>query len=167
MAPTAARPAEMAFRELIRLYGLLERVMQPYFARFGISGSQWGILRTLDRAEREGLTALRLTDLSDRLLIRPPSVTGAIDRMERDGLVVRDASATDLRSKNIRLTDQGRRLIEQVLSGHREQIKRVLAALTAAQQSQLQSLLDQLGDHLENLRACRSAHEHAPAVNRN
>src|SRR5262249_10964960 len=147
-------------------FGLLERVMQPYFARFGISGSQWGILRTLHRAEREGLTALRLTDLSDRLLIRPPSVTGAIDRMERDGLVIRDASAVDLRSKHIRLTAHGRQLIVQVLSGHREQIQRVLAVLSPAQQAQLQSLLDQLGDHLEELRG-HGARERAPAVNRN
>ena len=50
--------------------------MQPYFARFGITGSQWGILRTLHRAEREGLPSLRVTDLSDRLLVRPPSITG-------------------------------------------------------------------------------------------
>src|SRR5438270_5216932 len=93
---SAARPAEGAFRELIRVIGLVERVMQPYFARFGISGSQWGVLRQLHRAEEDGAPGLRLTDLSERLLIRPPSVTGVVDRLERAGLVVRDGSRTDL-----------------------------------------------------------------------
>ena len=38
---TAADSVGMrAFRELIRTYGLVERVMQPYFGRYGISGSQ-------------------------------------------------------------------------------------------------------------------------------
>src|SRR5437763_163965 len=90
------RPQDRAFRSLVRTFGLLERVMQPHFARFGISGSQWGVLRTLNRAEAEGTEGLRVTDLSDRLLIRPPSVTGVVDRLERAGLVVRDASMDDL-----------------------------------------------------------------------
>ncbi len=42
--------AERAFRQLIRNYGLVERIMQPYFARFGVSGAQWGVLRNLHRA---------------------------------------------------------------------------------------------------------------------
>src|SRR5919108_5259971 len=94
--PAVSRPAEGAFRELLRVLGLLERVMQPYFAQFGISGSQWGVLRNLHRAEEEGLPGLRLTELSDRLLVRPPSVTGAVDRLVRAGLVAREASVSDL-----------------------------------------------------------------------
>src|SRR5438876_8536905 len=109
-------------RQLVRTFGLLEKVMRPYFARFGISGSQWGVLRTLHRAELEGLTGLRLTDLSDRLLIRPPSVTGIVDRLERVGLVLRDGSPEDLRAKLVRLTDKGRQLVGQVLAVHGEQI---------------------------------------------
>ena len=65
--------------------------MQPYFARFGISGAQWGVLRQLHLAEQEGLAGLRQTDLSERLLVRPPSVTGVVDRLERVGYVQRDS----------------------------------------------------------------------------
>src|SRR5437764_6423730 len=97
------QPAEETFRELIRTLGLLERAMQPYFARYGISGSQWGVLRSLHRAEADGLAGLRQTDLSERLLIRPPSVTGALDRLQRAGLVTRGGSATDLRAKQVSL----------------------------------------------------------------
>ena len=67
---TARLPDDNAFRELIRTYGLVERVMHPYFARFGITGSQWGVLRNLHRAQEEGLPRLRLTELGERLLIR-------------------------------------------------------------------------------------------------
>ena len=57
---TPAPPSrERAFRQLIRTFGLIERVMQPYFAQFGISGAQWGVLRNLHRAEVEGLRGLR------------------------------------------------------------------------------------------------------------
>ena len=144
---------ENAFRELIRVLGLIERVMQPHFARFGISASQWGVLRNLQRAEQEGTVGLRLTDLSERLLIRPPSVTGVVDRLERAGLVVRDGSPTDLRAKHVRLTDQGRALVEQVLTSHGRQIETVMKGLRASEQSELLRLLQRMERHLERLAA--------------
>jgi MarR family transcriptional regulator, transcriptional regulator for hemolysin len=145
----ASRPAEGAFRELIRVIGLIERVMQPYFARFGISGSQWGVLRQLYRAEEEAVPWLRLTDLSDRLLIRPPSVNGVVDRLERAGLVSRDGSRTDLRAKRVSLTPQGRELVGQILAVHGSQIEAVLGGLQPAEQVELHRLLTQMSRHLE------------------
>ncbi len=138
-------------REFIRVEGLVERVMQHYFARFGISGSQWGLLRTLHRAEEEGQSRLRLTDLSDRLLIRPPSVTGAVDRLERAGLVLRDHATVDQRSKLVGLTPKGRQLIERILSVHAQQVARVLGGLSKKEQAEFHRLLRRLGQHLEGL----------------
>jgi DNA-binding MarR family transcriptional regulator len=151
--PVTGRPAEDAVRELIRTLGLLERVMQPYFARYGISGSQWGVLRALHRAEAEGMAGLRQTDLSQRLLIRPPSVTGALDRLERAGLVERGGSATDLRAKQVTLSSIGRQLVERVLSSHQGQIEAVMGGLKKNEQTDLQRLLSQLRKHLEQFLA--------------
>lgn len=36
------------YRALLRVMGLIDRVMQPYFGRFGISRSQWACLLTMD-----------------------------------------------------------------------------------------------------------------------
>jgi DNA-binding MarR family transcriptional regulator len=124
--------------------------MQSYFARFGLSGAQWGVLRNLHRAEQEGLPGLRLTDLSDRLLVRPPSVTGVVDRLVRAGLVVRDESPFDLRAKQVALTAKGRRLVEQVLTVHGRQIDSVLGVLSSAEQKELHRILAVLGQHLES-----------------
>jgi DNA-binding MarR family transcriptional regulator len=143
--PTAA---ERSFRQLIRNFGLIERIMQPYFARFGISGAQWGFLRNLHRAEVEGHPGLRLTDLSRRMLIRPPSVTGIADRLEKHGLIVRRASETDGRSKQVALTEKGRQLVETVLVGHPTQIARLMSALSSEEQEQLDRLLVRMGEHL-------------------
>ncbi len=125
--------------------------MQPHFARFGISASQWGVLRSLHRAEQDGCPRLRLSELSDRLLIRPPSVTGLVDRLERARLVARDDSPTDLRARPVSLTRSGRRLVQRVLAVHSEQVEAVMAGLTAEQQEQLQGLLVQWRQYLEGL----------------
>ena len=147
----AMPPADNAFRELIRTFGAAERVMQPYFARFGISGAQWGVLRHLYRAEEEGLPDLRLTELSERLLVRPPSMVGVVDRLERADLVFRDGSPTDLRAKRIGLTPRGRRLVRRILAVHEEQMDTVLAGLTKAEQDELRRLLILWRRHLEHL----------------
>lgn len=141
---------EKAFRALLHTYGLLKRAMEPYFARFGISGSQWGVLRALHRAEQEGAGGLRLTDLGERLLVRPASVTGAIDRIQRMGLVSRSASSTDLRAKVVRLTPAGRSLIERILKGHKARIEAVLAGLNMAEQEALGQLLQRWDAYLES-----------------
>jgi len=130
--------------------------MQPYFASFGISGSQWGVLRTLHRAkQQENVPSLRLTDLSERLLIRPPSVSGVVDRLERAALVVRDGSPTDLRAKQVALTPRGQELVERVLLIHGEQINTLLGGLSGPEQTELNRLLVQLGHHLEGMIARR------------
>lgn len=139
------------FRGFLRTFGLIERAMQPYFTQFGITGSQWGVLRNLHRAEQEGRDGLRITELSDRLLIRPPSVTGAVDRLERAGLVVRKGDPSDQRAKFVRLTPAGRKLVDRVLVGHQRQIAALLAGLHENDQAQLHRLLHRLGQHLETL----------------
>jgi len=154
--PKPAEPVpETAVRALVRAFGLLERVQQPYWAGFGISGSQWGVLRALYRAETESVmpqtSGLRLTDLSERLLIRPPSVTGVVDRLQRAGLVMRGASSGDLRSKQVSLTPHGRQLVEQVLSGHRSRLNLLLSGLSGAEQTKLHQLLVRWSEHLEKL----------------
>jgi DNA-binding MarR family transcriptional regulator len=95
------------------------------------------------------LAGLRQTDLSERLLIRPPSVTGVLDRLERAGLVTRVGSATDLRTKHVALTTKGRQLVERVLTGHQAQIESVMAGLRTGEQAELRRLLSQLRQHLE------------------
>src|SRR3954451_1617460 len=145
---TSDAPAEAAFRSLIRTFGLLERVMLPHFARLGVSASQWGVLRTLHRAEANGTGALRLTDLSERLLVRPPSVTGVVARLERDGLVTRDPSPTDQRAKTVSLTAAGRQLMRRVLDAHGEQVSKVMGGLGSDGCRQLRELLDRLEWHL-------------------
>lgn len=142
---------ELLLHSLLRTFGLLRHVMEPHFNRFGISGPQWGVLRVLYRAAAEGEAELRLTDLGQRLLIQPPSVTGVVDRLERLGLVARTDSKVDLRVRRVGLTEEGRKLAEQVLEGHAERVSSLFSALTPEEQESLRLLLQRLGTHLETL----------------
>ena len=94
---------------------------------------------------------MRLRDLGERLFIQPPSVTGVVDRLEREGLVARSKEEDDLRVRRVRLTDEGRAVIERVLAVHAGEIQALMSGLTVRQQATLARLLDQLDAHLKAL----------------
>ena len=144
---------ERTHRAFVRAWGLFRHAMDHYFAGFGISSAQWGLLRALSRAEREKKDGLRLTDLGHRMLVRPPSVTALVDRMQRMGLVVREAASDDQRAKLVKLAPGGRRLLDRVLECHSRQIHLVMGGLNQAEQQQLLGLMEKLSAHLETLKA--------------
>ena len=63
-------------------------------------------------------TGIRPTDLAARSLLTKSGVTRAIDRLERDGLVERNACPTDGRAFHIVLTPRGRHLLKRSAPGH-------------------------------------------------
>jgi DNA-binding MarR family transcriptional regulator len=143
--------SEALFRSLLRTFGHMRLAMEPYFAPYGISGPQWGALRVLSRAEAAGEKGLRLSDLAQRLLIRPPSVTAVVDRLERRGLVKRSLSRADMRVRRARLTPQGRKLVAQILDGHRERLRSLFSALDVPERQALLDGLRKLDAHLESV----------------
>jgi DNA-binding MarR family transcriptional regulator len=94
---------------------------------------------------------LALKVVSERLLIQPPSVTGVVDRLERQGFVRRSLSSKDLRVRNLSLTPRGRALMGAILEGHADRIQSLFAPLHLAEQETMLSLLKRLEKHLETL----------------
>jgi DNA-binding MarR family transcriptional regulator len=144
-------PAVPVFRALLRTFGLLKRVMEPHFTAVGISGAQWAILRNLHDVEIAGEPAVRLGDLGNRLLVRPPSVTGLVRRLRQMGLVVVAASVADQRAKTVTLTDAGREFVSTFRARHEAKIESVLGGLDPDEREDLLRLLTRLGGHLEHL----------------
>ena len=151
--------SDATVRSLVRTCGLLRRVMEPHFGQFGISGSQWAVLRALNRAETVGEQSLRLTDLGDRLLVRPPSVTGVVDRLDKMGLIRREPSPDDARAKQVTLTSAGRALVERVLRAMPERVDSILSDLSQSDRHALRRLLDAVSARLEILSAADAPNE--------
>jgi len=117
----------------------------------GISASQWSILITLRMLEIGGHAGVRQTDLSQKLLVRPPSVTGVLDRLEKMGLVHRAESLEDHRAKLVQLTAAGRELVERIMAKHPIRVANIMAPLSEVEQRQMRSMLDRIADGLEIL----------------
>jgi DNA-binding MarR family transcriptional regulator len=59
---------------------------------------------------------LKVVELGQRVILEPSSMTGLIDRMERDGLLYRSPDTDDRRIHRIFLTKQGRKIRTPVLN---------------------------------------------------
>lgn len=90
--------------------------------------------------------SLPLVKIGSRLQVHPTSVTSAVDRLERQGLVVRTPHPTDRRTKLAEITDDGR---ERVLEATARLNRGVFAdpGVSANQADQLVRTLRALRKH--------------------
>lgn len=147
---TKAAGGENPLPLLFQSVGLVQRLMQPYFLELGISWSQWGVLRTLDKAEATKET-LRLSELGERLLIQPPSVSTVVDRLEKQGFLSRTPSSDDRRARELSLTDKGRMLVKAVMKQHPARLEKLLSGLSEKERESLVGILKKLNTHIESL----------------
>jgi len=66
-----------------------------------------------------------INDLAKHLLIRHNSAVGLVDRLHKQGLVVREPSPDDGRKVFLRLTVKGERVLDRLASVHREEMSRI------------------------------------------
>jgi DNA-binding MarR family transcriptional regulator len=82
--------------------------------QFGVTLPQFDLLAQLDREPR----GLRLGELSKRMMVTNGNITGVIDRLEADGLVLREVSTNDRRVAHARLTPAGRTKFRRYAKAH-------------------------------------------------
>lgn len=62
--------------------------------------------------------------------LEPSSMTGMLDRMERDGLVIREADPKDRRAQNVLLTQEGQRVKETAVRLMNETLELLFAGFS-------------------------------------
>jgi DNA-binding MarR family transcriptional regulator len=83
-------------------------------AEFGATLPQFDLMAQLYR-EPDGL---RLGELSKRTMVTNGNITGLVERLEADGLVVRETPTGDRRVTVARLTEGGTRLFSAMAAAH-------------------------------------------------
>lgn len=134
-----------AFLNLARTEAVLHDSLARTIEPFGVSLTQYNVLRILRGAGSNGLCR---NEIRDRLVTRMPDVTRLLDRMEEAGLVSRVRSTTDRRMVSTHLTSRGREIVdaldEPIANEHRrrlghladDQLRALIHLLTLARQGQ-------------------------------
>jgi DNA-binding MarR family transcriptional regulator len=123
----------------VYLYTESRRITKEVARRVELTGPQLTVLKVL-----EGVGDLSLSELSERIRAQNSTVTGIIDRMEREGLVVRARSTEDRRVVNIRLTDKGAKIAREIAVEPMEVFRSALESLSATEMQELLRILTKI-----------------------
>jgi MarR family transcriptional regulator, organic hydroperoxide resistance regulator len=134
--PEIKSDVDRVLEAIIYLYTESRRITKEMARRADLTGPQLTVVKMLEQ-----IGDLSLSELSERIRAQNSTVTGIIDRMEREGLVTRERSREDRRVVFIRLTTKGRKLAEDVPVEPWEIFRSALESLTASETRDLVKIL--------------------------
>ena len=133
----AARAIEAEVRDRLRV-------------NFDVTLPQFDVMAALER-KPDGMT---MTELSRFLMVSNGNVTGIIDRLVADKLVVRQAPANDRRSIVVKLTPRGLKDFAAMAKAHQGWVDNLLSEFDAAEAETLIHHLDGLSGRIRNAGVC-------------
>lgn len=150
--PAAARPPGPA-ADARRLHGLLVGLMRRRSLRDPLAASCAELelsapqVHTLLALGHEG--PLPMGDLARRVAVAEKTVTGLVDRLQRDGLVERRRDGADRRVIHVALTAGGQALAGRLDAEVLHALTRLLARLDAGDRRDLFRIVEKLTQSLE------------------
>jgi DNA-binding MarR family transcriptional regulator len=107
----------------IMLKKISTKIFQPELA----SEAQFNVLMLLKDTHKP----MTQNDLSRKLLVDKSNITGLLDRLEKQGLLVRSAVEGDRRSYHVELTKEGRRVVNKLDKRYTGAVEAVMNELTS------------------------------------
>jgi MarR family transcriptional regulator for hemolysin len=138
---------------LPRVVVLTGKAIREYFEdaliQAGASLATWVVLSGIDRGRWDSQR-----NLAKDLRIEGATLTRHLDRMERDGLIVRTRDSGDRRQSRAELTPKGRELHRRLKTIAQKTGKRACIGLSEEDQTELRRILAQIrtnvgGDHAD------------------
>lgn len=88
---------------------------------------------------------LTISQIQEKVLLASGSMTAAIDRLEKRGLVVRKFTSSDRRARVVELTQEGKRVAAEYFEKHARDLEALMSALSAEEKRQVFASLKKLG----------------------
>ncbi len=116
------------------------RIRQKLQARFDTTLPRFDLMAQLERAPG----GLKMSELSQRMMVTGGNVTGITDGLEKEGLVVREVDPADRRVFRVKLTAEGQRQFQRMATEHEQWVVDLFGGLSQKQKKQLVDLLGEL-----------------------
>ena len=134
-------PAAEAILNLIVATDTVRTQMDRIFAAYEITHGQYNVLRILRGAGEDGHPRC---EIAARMLERAPDITRIVDRLEKQGLAMRDRSDEDRRHSVTRISRQGLDLLERMEPDLSEAKHRIARKMSAAEWIALTSICEKI-----------------------
>jgi len=125
---------------LARAYGSMVDYIEGSITAQGLGLSDFMVLEVL--LHKGPLT---ISAIGEKVLLASASMTSAIDRLEKRGLVQRRSCSSDRRIRLVELTDCGKAFIEEIYARHEKDLEIVAAGLCNEERKTLYEGLKKIG----------------------
>jgi DNA-binding MarR family transcriptional regulator len=141
--PTLQPSACDAFLNLLRTGDDVFAVVHRFLSGHDISQGRFTVLMLLGMCGEEEGPATPAT-LAGEAGVTRATMTGLIDTLEKDRLVAREPDPDDRRTIHVRLTDEGRALLEGILPDYFQCVADILRPLSDLERKQFVRLLQKI-----------------------
>ena len=132
--------------QILKASRLIENELRERLrVEFATTLPRFDVMAALFRSE----DGLRMGDLSEALMVSNGNITPLVDRLVKDGMVMRVPVAADRRASAVTLTADGRAQFAIMAAAHEGWVDELLSGLSAADAQQLSQLLRQVRDREE------------------
>jgi DNA-binding MarR family transcriptional regulator len=146
-APTLSKQRLRLWIRILRAARAIEaEVRERLRVNFDVTLPQFDVMAALER-KPDGMT---MTELSRFLMVSNGNVTGIIDRLVADRLVVRQAPANDRRAIIVKLTPRGLKDFTAMAKTHQGWVDGMLSEFDAGEAETLIHHLDGLSSRIRN-----------------
>jgi DNA-binding MarR family transcriptional regulator len=137
---------DQVLEAIIYLYTESRRITKELAKRADLTGPQLTVVKLLEQ-----IGDLSLSSLSEKIRAQNSTVTGIIDRMEREGLVTRERSKEDRRVVYIKLTEKGHKLAREIPVEPMEIFRSALETLSAQDMRDLMRIMTKVAKRVRQI----------------
>jgi DNA-binding MarR family transcriptional regulator len=136
----------LPYRLAILSHTVSTTIAHVYDKRFGLSIPEWRVIAILGRFP--GLSAV---EVAERTLMDKVAVSRAVTKLIKNGRIDRQFADADRRRSILNLSDEGRRVHNEVAPLALQFERDLLEGLDEGERAQLDALIDQLLDRARSL----------------
>jgi DNA-binding MarR family transcriptional regulator len=124
-----------------RIEGFVRQNLQ---LKFQTTLPRFDLMAQLERAPQ----GLKMSELSQRMMVTGGNVTGITDGLEKEGLVIRQVGPTDRRVFHVKLSAEGQRQFRRMAAEHEQWVIELFEGMSVKHKNQLVDLLGELKRHV-------------------
>lgn len=109
-------------------------------AEFDTTLPRFDVMSALERTP----AGLKMSELSEQLMVSNGNVTGIVDRLEKDGLAERLSVDGDRRATRVLLSDAGKTVFAELAAAHEAWVDELLQSADTKSMQQTEALLSTL-----------------------
>ena len=125
---------------MMKAHRSIQAYVESTFASMGIGLSDFAILEVL---LHKG--PLSMSAIGDIVMLANPSMTAAVVRLERQGLVERTGCGSDRRVRTVRLSREGKRLIQRLFAQHERDLEVLMSDVSPAERAAARTVVKRVG----------------------